>query len=72
MPIFEYRCQSCGHNFEAILLGEQTPECPNCHTGKLEQQLSVFAVNKAHASSSPAGGCGQTNCCMGAGGCDLN
>jgi len=72
MPIFEYRCQSCGHKFEAILLGEQSPECPKCHTSKLEQQLSVFAVNKASASSSPAAGCGQSNCCMGAGGCDLN
>ena len=44
MPIFEYKCESCGHKFEAILFGEQTAECPKCHTEKLEQQLSTFAV----------------------------
>lgn len=70
MPIFEYRCESCGHNFEAILFGAQTPECPACHTEKLEKQLSVFAVSKPGASPTPAGGCGKPSCCMGAGGCE--
>ena len=45
MPIFEYRCESCGHKFEAILFGEQKAECPSCHTGKLEAQLSTFSVS---------------------------
>jgi putative FmdB family regulatory protein len=72
MPIFEYRCESCGHHFEAILFGAQKPECPKCHTEKLEKQLSVFAVNKA-GHSAPATGCGQSNCCMmNGGGCDVN
>jgi len=73
MPIFEYLCESCGHRFEAILFGEQRPECPKCHTEKLEKQLSVFAINNAGHSSAPATGCGQSNCCMmNGGGCDLN
>jgi putative FmdB family regulatory protein len=41
MPIFEYRCEDCGHRFEAILFGEQKPECPKCHTARLEQQLHL-------------------------------
>ena len=75
MPIFEYRCESCGHKFEAILFGEQKPECPKCHTEKLEKQLSTFAVNaKGGSSPSPSMGCGQSNCCrMNGGGCgDVN
>jgi putative FmdB family regulatory protein len=73
MPIFEYRCESCGHKFEAILFGEQTPKCPKCDTEKLEKQLSVFAVSKPSSSASPAAGCGKSNCCMmNGGGCDLN
>ena len=72
MPIFEYRCESCGHHFEAILLGEQTPECPKCHTAKLEQQLSTFAVSKGGSSVSADMGCGQANCCRMNGGCDIN
>jgi putative FmdB family regulatory protein len=73
MPIFEYRCEACGHRFEAILFGEQTPECPKCHTEKLEKQLSTFAVSTGGHTAAPAAGCGQTNCCMmNGGGCDLN
>ena len=71
MPIFEYRCEGCGHKFEAILFGEQKPECPKCHTAKLEQQLSTFAVSKS-GSAAPAAGCGQSNCCMTNGGCSVN
>lgn len=74
MPIFEYRCESCGHKFEAILFGEQKAECPQCHTQKLEQQLSTFAVNTKGSSPAPAAGCGQSSCCMmNGGGCgDMN
>lgn len=73
MPIFEYKCESCGHNFEAILFGAQTPECPKCHTEKLEKQLSTFAVSKGSSSATPPMGCGQSNCCrMGGGSCDTN
>ena len=70
MPIFEYRCESCGHKFEAILLGSQTPECPQCHTQKLQKQLSTFAVSTK--SSQPSTGCGAEKCCMGSGGCSTN
>ncbi|MDR3747088.1 MAG: zinc ribbon domain-containing protein [Acidobacteriota bacterium] len=70
MPIFEYRCEGCGHRFEAILFGEQQPECPQCHTAKLEKQLSTFAVTKSGGSSASTAGCGQSNCCMmNGGGC---
>ena len=71
MPIFEYRCEDCGHKFEAILFGEQRAECPKCHAQTLEKQLSTFAVS-AKQSTAPAAGCGQTNCCMGSGGCSIN
>ncbi len=70
MPIFEYRCESCGHKFEAILFGAQTPECPKCHTDKLEKQLSIFAVAKPSGGASPSAGCGQASCCMMNRGCD--
>lgn len=71
MPIFEYRCEQCGHKFEAILFGEQKAECPSCHTRKLEPQLSTFSVStKSSAAAAPAS-CGQNNCCM-MGGCAEN
>jgi putative FmdB family regulatory protein len=72
MPIFEYRCEACGHRFETIVFGAQTPECPECHTEKLEKQLSTFAAVSKSRSAAPAAGCGATNCCRMSGGCDVN
>ncbi len=65
MPIFEYKCEECGKRFEAIVIGSRKPECPKCHSKKLEQQLSSFAVRASSGSSStacgaPAGSCGST------------
>jgi putative FmdB family regulatory protein len=72
MPIFEYRCEQCGHKFEAILFGEQKAECPSCHTHKLQPQLSTFSVSAKGGSPAASAGCGQTDCCMMRGGCSDN
>jgi putative FmdB family regulatory protein len=71
MPIFEYVCESCGHPFEAIVMGSQQAECPKCKAHNLQQQLSKFAAHsKSSASESPCSSGGP--CCMGRGGCDMN
>jgi putative FmdB family regulatory protein len=73
MPIFEYVCRECEHQFEAIVLGSQTPKCPKCESRKLEQQLSRFAVGgeKSAAASSP-GPCGSCGDPRGPGACSMN
>lgn len=64
MPLFEYRCEACGHQFEFLTRGDATPSCPNCHGTALEKQLSVFAVGAAGAGTghipadSPCASCG--------------
>ena len=64
MPIFEYACKECNHQFEALVFGKEIAECPKCHSQKLEPQLSVFAVSAKGSSSSssptagPCGSCG--------------
>jgi putative FmdB family regulatory protein len=63
MPIFEYVCLNCDHEFEALVYGEQKAECPKCQGKKLAPQLSTFSVaSKATASSAPrsapCGSCG--------------
>ena len=45
MPIFEYICKECDHQFETLVYGKQKAECPKCHGSKLAPQLSVFAVS---------------------------
>jgi putative FmdB family regulatory protein len=46
VPIFDYKCEDCGEQFEALVLRNSPPaECPACHSRKLEQQISMFAVD---------------------------
>lgn len=47
MPIYEYKCQKCEHQFEVLLKTTEKAKCPQCGAGKLTQQLSVFAVGGA-------------------------
>ena len=46
MPIFDYSCRSCGHQFELLVLPASTtaPACPKCASEDLEKELSGFAV----------------------------
>ena len=44
MPIFEYVCQECDHEFEALVYGVQKATCPKCQSQKLAPQVSLFAV----------------------------
>ena len=44
MPIFEYRCQACGHEFELLVLKGTVPACPACKGDTLERTISVPAV----------------------------
>jgi len=75
MPIFEYVCKDCQHEFEALIFGQQKAECPKCQSKKLEPQLSVFAVSaKSGAGSQPtmsAGPCGSCGDPRGQGSCSM-
>ena len=44
MPIFEYRCKSCRHEFETLVRTGDTPACPTCASGELEKLLSLPAI----------------------------
>jgi putative FmdB family regulatory protein len=78
MPIFEYICQECRHQFEALVYGKEKAACPKCHATKLEPQLSVFAVSAKSGSSTSAASAGPCGSCgdpRGPGSCsrgDLN
>jgi putative FmdB family regulatory protein len=45
MPIYEYECRGCGHQFELLVLKDTVAACPECRGKKLEQLLSGFAVS---------------------------
>jgi putative FmdB family regulatory protein len=77
MPIFEYVCQACDHQFEALVYGTEKAECPKCRSKRLAPQLSVFAVSAKGSSPQPSSGgaCGACGDPRGPGSCsrpDLN
>ena len=56
MPIFEFKCGKCGHNFEELVLSSQFDiddlTCPKCGSNSAEKQMSVCASNISGSSSS--------------------
>ena len=40
MPLFEYACRGCGHQFEAFVTAARTAHCPSCEGTDLQKQLS--------------------------------
>lgn len=44
MPIFEYACRSCSHQFEALVLKTTVVACPACKARDLERLLSLPVV----------------------------
>ena len=76
MPLYEYACRECAHQFEVLVRGSETPECPACHATALERKLSRFAAHtngSAQASAASAvGPCGACGDPRGPGACSMN
>lgn len=46
MPIYEYQCKDCGHQFEQLVLPRSpAAECPSCGKRDLEQMISLSSVS---------------------------
>lgn len=43
MPLYDFRCQSCGMRFEELASSEQRPACPTCGSPDAERLLGSFA-----------------------------
>jgi putative FmdB family regulatory protein len=73
MPIYEYGCNKCGHEFETLVRSGSVPDCPRCHSTALEKRLSVFATagSTADTTALAAGPCGSCGHPDGPGACGL-
>ncbi len=60
MPIFEYVCKECEHEFEALVFGKQKAECPKCQSKKLDgaAALSVCRFGEKRTDDSAVDGGG--------------
>jgi len=41
MPMYDYHCQACGHDFETLVRAGSTPACPQCGGTALDKQVSA-------------------------------
>ncbi len=71
MPIFEYACQDCSHQFETLVRSDTVPACPQCHSTQLEKLLSVPAKPMGSDSPLPALPTGCNGCAAAGGGCPM-
>jgi putative FmdB family regulatory protein len=71
MPIFEYACRACGHEFETLVRAADTPSCASCGSEALDKKLSVFSAQNGgpEPASAACGTCGHPG---GPGSCALN
>jgi putative FmdB family regulatory protein len=55
MPLYDFRCRACGHEFEVLVRpGDEPPACPSCHKREIDRLLSTFAVSYAEKTAAAA------------------
>jgi putative FmdB family regulatory protein len=60
MPIYEFKCKSCGNEFEKFVLSYSQidkVECPKCGSKEVVKKVSACAVGGSDSSSSAGGSC---------------
>ena len=65
MPIYEYRCERCGEEFELLLASSaSSARCPGCSSSRVKKRFSLFAVagTSRQAGAPSCGGCRSRNC----------
>ncbi|MBW2035962.1 MAG: zinc ribbon domain-containing protein [Deltaproteobacteria bacterium] len=53
MPLYEFRCSKCGHEFEEIVfLTDKEPiKCPKCGASNPERLLSMFSSSSSSSDT---------------------
>jgi len=75
MPIYEYKCEDCNEEFEALVFRrDETVPCPSCKGEDIKRMMSACgfktggAADAGESYSAPSGGssgcsgCTSTNC----------
>jgi putative FmdB family regulatory protein len=58
MPIYEYKCNRCGHSFEQIVFpsdDESSFECPSCGKKDICRLISAFSCGSSESGSGLSG-----------------
>jgi len=57
MPIYEYRCNQCGHDFEELTFSTSgpSPDCPQCSHGDVVKLMSAGSIRPNGVPSGSGG-----------------
>lgn len=68
MPLYQYVCEDCDHEFETLVNRGDKVECPKCKSEKLEKQLPMIGIPQVKDAFSSSCGdpslppCGAAGC----------
>jgi len=71
MPLYEFRCEACDHDFEQLFSSMNSPAkvpCPKCGSKKTRRKLSLFGFaskdgrGRTRSSASSCASCRATSC----------
>ena len=63
MPIYEYRCNECGKNFECLIIGSDTPECADCKSRNVARLMSTCGfLSKGSTGETVSSSAGASSC----------
>lgn len=57
-PIREFICGDCAHQFEEIVHGDESVQCPHCESGKVHKLISAhggYSMSSGGSSTRPKG-----------------
>ncbi len=58
MPIYEYECKDCSHNFEVLTVStsDPAPQCPECQCTDVSKLMSSSTMRKQDLEYTGVGG----------------
>ena len=70
MPIYEYRCGKCGHEFEELVRSsEKEMKCAKCGAGGAGRKMSTFAAVVKSSGCAQREECPRSSRSCGSGAC---
>ncbi|MBS3757106.1 MAG: zinc ribbon domain-containing protein [Desulfobacterales bacterium] len=63
MPIYEFVCEECNHQFEELVLAsdKKPPKCPKCESERVKKMLSACGI-RPHGIPTGSGGFKSPSC----------
>ena len=68
MPLYEFRCSDCSHDFEELvrsMAAVDQVKCPSCGSGQVHKRVSSFAARVTGAGGGPFSAASDSSCATG-------